>query len=698
MKKLVYFIILLVGMAHQVSGQELKLKMGTTGQNEIYATNVEVPYGIYTTLADRPIRESDPIVPIPPGAPTVDNVLKYLPGYGVVVRKNGNVYYVANKNAEPISPVYPGNLYYQGFPTEHQVGRIIYNATRKHFYEGISNERWIQIDNETNTFDYRYLTVSPREVYVDYDAGSTVFHVSSNVNDWTVRYFGGVWPSGHHVSSTTGSQNASITYNYSANTSNEIKTHRLLVSTGGGPYSVYDSFRLIQLYQSKFMFSNIIDVYGKEQSGTVPAAFRKKVNPGPERFFAWIASPTKTRMRIKYNNAPPTGGYAFADPTNGGYDYEFSGKPQEWAYEYQLKENRTGADRKIDIEVSFQKQDGTWRPWTNVNLKNSDGTPVIQASITPAFYATKKWSESYAGASQTSKDVGYVYPGGTNSLNVNIPTSKYVAQYGTEVQGITNAHTLVTSYAEAGAGNGAGTWKLPTDADLQNLKAVGFIPNRPFRYQELTGSMTSPIGGGTPNYNNWSHKYITFLDPTVQSENKYGYGNAFYVYDKTGKLVWFPDNGYKLHEYQSPFGHNRNILEQGLHIIGAAYGNPTNTDVTTPGSGMGGVVTCSTPPYTYHEYTTNHLSTRTIIDKSVPQNGVSIYNTIGTVTPLYTKDNKRTTYNGKVRTCTLSSDCGQPHGPVVGPSQHIYCGPWSNTSSTYTTNRTSTFTHRLVHD
>ena len=103
---------------------------------------------------------------------------------------------------------------------------------------------------------------------------------------------------------------------------------------------------------------------------------------------------------------------------------------------------------------------------------------------------------------------------------------------------------MVTGYTEAGVGNG---WKVPDEEDLKDLKIAGFIPNRPFYYYE------GKIPAADTKYNNWgiNSSNTVLLDSEVFSKQKYGYGNAFYLYDKTGSIVWFPINGRIEYYHQS---------------------------------------------------------------------------------------------------------------------------------------------------
>lgn len=695
MRKLLRLIMLLMIISHQgLWGQSLQ-KQPDSGSGEIFGTNVYTStylgwmFGTEYKMDKRSIRESTPILPEPADAPTIDGVLKYVEGYGVLVRKNGMVYPVANRGYSPVSLSNP--------TPEHKIGRIIYHKGaynnfnglyNSHFYEGVADGKWVQIDNKDSYIIPQYITVNPSDKYVDYDAGQTTFNVYSNVSNWQVA---GSY-SGINISPITGSLNAILSYSYTANTTNAYRIFNHSIYLPSNTNIPSGLFKVTQLYKPYFGYSNIINVYGKEQSGTVPAEFKGKVNPGPERFFAWIGSPTNFRMRIKYNDSPPSEGFAFSDPINGDYDYEFPGQSQEWAYEYQLKENKTGADRKISIEISYQKLDGDWRPWESINLKNSDGSFVTQASITPALYANRKWSERYAGANETAKNVGFVYP---NTPNGTI-SSKYVNQFGTELSDITNSHTLVTSYYESGIGSEAGTWKLPDDSDLQNLKTVGFIPNRPFKY---VGGNLSGLAPGNNTYNNWSTTRTTFLDNTVQSQNKVGYGNAFYLYDKTGKLIWFPENGMRVKSYNNFMNTNSEAISSGLYILGTNYGISTNTSKTSSDGGFYQPITCSLNNNTYTEYRLQRLGTSSTTTLSPPKNGVLINTTIGSTTPYYGGDSSSLTIEAKSRTCTPSPECGSSGTtPVFGPWQPFNCSPWQPANSYDYHSNNRSFTYRLVHD
>lgn len=681
MKKLIVALFFFVlGITH---AQRLVIEMNNSSE-EVMAKGVWVN----SALRDRPIREGQPMLP-PAGAPEKENELKYVPEHGVMVRKGALVYKVANQG---VSPIDLPNI-------AHKVGRIVYvnTAGQQHFYEGVENGKWIQIDNSSTTIIQNgYIIPNPKEFIVDYEAGQLSFDVLSN-KSWILSTI----QNGYTANPTSaGTNNVStvipVTVTYPMNSNKTSRTTTVNIKENPSTYlNINGVVTIKQLYKPYFAHSNIIDVHGKEQSGSIPAKYAGKVNPGPERFFAWMSSPQKIRMRIKYNGAAPAGGYAQVDAINGNYDYEFEGKGEEWAYEYQIKENRTGADRRISLEVSFQKMNGTWAPWEEVLTKNSNNSFITQSFVQD--YATKKWSERYAGASAISTDVGYIYN-----------NSAYIAQYGTEFTDtqnwqtqnneVHNNHAIVTSYAEAGAGNGAGTWKLPTDDDLLELKTVAFIPNRPFRLSSTSGSMRGIASLST--YSNWSVSKTTFLDPNVVSENKIGYGNAAYLYDKTQKLIWLPENGMKIRTGSSAGLVTR--YDNGVYISGRTISNTGKYEnVSGPTNTYDQYIQCranNNSNTLLEEKPERHETHRGRILSNSPE--VVTFRLISTIP---TTIDKKTNYifnswsaSGFERKCTKTEWCGQTFIP--GPVELVSCTNWQPQNWYSSVIEENYRTYRLVHD
>lgn len=615
----------------------------------------------------RPIPEKNPYTALPYTVIEEDGDMQYVPDAGGVLYRQGtDLYKVANEGFVPVTLPYLSSYNYPD--RLHELGKIIYYPYDGHFYEGVADGKWVQIDNPI------YLEILPENLFLDYPAGNFTYTINSEVN-WAIANFNN-YP-GYTFTPTTGTLNGTSVMAYPANTTiaNTVRTFRIREVNN----IITKNFTVTQYYKPYFAYTNIKDVYGKEQSGTIPSSYQKKVNPGPERFFLWASSNWNFRVRVKYNNAPLPQGYTNTDAVNGDYDYEFQGKGELWAYEYQLKENRTGADRAVGLEISYKRMDGSWDPWEDLNVKNTDNTNITQAYVHTTDYAARKWSTKFAGATAESQDVGYVYP-----------NSYYGSQFGTETTNIDNNHTLVTSYSETGVGNEAGTWKLPETSDLQDLKTAGFVPNRPFVYTGATSGLGSSLAANA-TYNNWNAAKTAFLDTTVATANKLGYGNAFYLYDKTGALIMMPRNGMLLNGSR----------DTNLRIIGKVIAPPSSSSSTTNDNYYFGYVYCVSPGggRTYSEPTRYMSSTQTTSSYSGKHNGVTIYNTIGGVTDNYYNNTSNNTWQeAQCRECTPSPECGSSSPVVIGPWAPFTCSAWVNCGNSWGGSSSSVWSVRLVHD
>ena len=612
----------------------------------------------------RPIPEKNPYTALPYTVIEEDGDMQYVPDAGGVLYRQGtDLYKVANEGFVPVTLPYLSSYNYPD--RLHELGKIIYYPYDGHFYEGVADGKWVQIDNPI------YLEILPENLFLDYPAGNFTYTINSEVN-WAIANFNN-YP-GYTFTPTTGTLNGTSVMAYPANTTiaNTVRTFRIREVNN----MIAKDFTVTQYYKPYFEYTNIVDVYGKEQSGTIPSPYQDKVNPGPERFFLWASSNWNFRVRIKYNNAPPTGGYANIDAVNGDYDYEFQGKAELFAYEYQIKENRTGADRSVGLEISYQRMNGNWDPWEDLNIKNTNNTNVMQAYVHTSDYATRQWSTKFAGATATSQDVSYVYP-----------NSSFSSQHGTEVSDINNSHTLVTSYSEAGAGNQAGTWKLPEDIDLQDLKKSGFVPNRPFVYNG-SGYIQGALSSLSP-YNYWSTNKTIFIDNNVQTQNKLGYGNAFYLYDKNGDLIWMPQNGIVTNSARTA----------GLYILGNETGSPYSNYDSYSTNELFGNVYCVLPSTTYSQPTRQITGYSTNSNYSAPHNGVTVLNTIGNITPgYYGSVYSYTTRYAKCRECTPNRQCGGGSNSVIGPFYPFSCTPWTDCSDGWGGSSSYKWSVRLVHD
>ena len=461
----------------------------------------------------RPIPEKNPYTALPYTVIEEDGDMQYVPDAGGVLYRQGtDLYKVANEGFAPVTLPYLSSYNYPD--RLHELGKIIYYPYDGHFYEGVADGKWVQIDNPI------YLEILPENLFLDYPAGNFTYTINSEVN-WAIANFNN-YP-GYTFTPATGTLNGTSVMAYPANTTiaNTVRTFRIREVNN----IITKNFTVTQYYKPYFAYTNIKDVYGKEQSGTIPSSYQKKVNPGPERFFLWASSNWNFRVRVKYNNAPLPQGYTNTDAVNGDYDYEFQGKGELWAYEYQLKENRTGADRAVGLEISYKRMDGSWDPWEDLNVKNTDNTDITQAYVNSAHYARSIWSQRYLGATQNSGDVGFVDP-----------SSAYNTQQGTEYFYTAVTPAIVNAYSESGTGNEAGKWRIPDANDLQDVKTAGFIPNRPFQINSLTGTLGSGVSNVYPYYT-WNVAKTTFL-----SASQVGYGNSAYLYDKNGTIAWLPSH------------------------------------------------------------------------------------------------------------------------------------------------------------
>ncbi|QHN64912.1 BACON domain-containing protein [Bergeyella cardium] len=602
-------------------------------------------------------------------APTENGKIKYTPTHGSVIRLENQNRPLRNRNFTPLG--FPNN------PHSHKVGKIIYYLN--HYWEGVEGNKWHLLDNAI------IFEVYPEVLTLDYNAGSTTINVYSN-GSWTSS---GLSIAGESLTPSSSSVNGHtpVTYNYPENNTDRISNRTIYFKREN--LNLTRTVKVVQNYKPKYLYSNILDVYGKEQSGTVPEEYKGKVNPGPERFFAWVTSPTKFRMRIKYNGGP-IGSYTHPDPVLGDYDYEYDGKGDIIAYEYQLKENLTNADRKIDLEISFQKANGDWEPWEDVGLKNSNNTAVTQSHL--QHKARRRWSKKYIGATEDAKDVSYVYQ--RLDHYKSLPSSYYKEQAGTWTTGLKNDNPLVTGYTEAGVGSG---WKVPDEEDLKDLKIAGFIPNRPFLY---TYDSPTRIPAADTKYNNWAinSSNTVLLDSEVFSKQKYGYGNAFYLYDKTGSMVWFPINGRIEYYRQSFFNLTEYSIDHKINLLGTHISNSSSTTETTDYYRYADYVTCyrngQSEPQHYLKYSvdTRNLGNKFKLGIISTQNGVDIKD------DQYISSYSLTESYGESRECTVTSSCYH-NGPVFGPAPPaIQCGRWKDFYDYYSFTKNYQYTYRLTHD
>ena len=595
--------------------------------------------------------------------PTENGKIKYTPTYGSVIRIGNQNRPLRNRNFTPLG--FPNN------PHSHKIGKIIYYMG--HYWEGVADNKWHLLDN-TNIFE-----VYPEVLTLDYNAGSTTINVYSN-GYWTSR--GLIAGESLTPSSSSVNGHTPVTYNYPENNTDRISNRTIYFKREN--LNLTRTVKVVQNYKPKYLYSNILDVYGKEQSGTVPEEYKGKVNPGPERFFAWVSSPTKFRMRIKYNGGP-IGSYTHPDPVLGDYDYEYDGKGDIIAYEYQLKENLTNADRKIDLEISFQKANGDWEPWEDVGLKNSNNTAVTQSHL--QHKARKRWSKRYVGATHDAQDVSFVYQRPSNLYEHTVYSSYYKEQAGTWTTGLKNDNPLVTGYTEAGVGNG---WKIPDNADFEDIKTAGFIPNRPFGQKR-------GIPAGDGKYNNWSWLRAEFINNDI-AKKQAGYGNAFYLYDKSGSIVWFPINGLDT-RYNSnigyPNGSHTYDIDHALYIMGEYLSEGFEKRNTIERNIYTSYVSCGrmSLPEVY-------LLDINYYNKVDPfYNSLKISHIIEGKSKLSYHSYDSSSSDIEQRKCTPSKECANGVGGSFGPlPPDVSCTAWEKKHSYEYHIYNRNWTYRLTHD
>ena len=216
------------------------------------------------------------------------------------------------------------------------------------------------------------------------------------------------------------------------------------------------------------------------------------------------------------------------------------------------------------------------------------------------------------------------------------------------------------------------------------------MPNRPFVYTGATSGLGSSLAANA-TYNNWNAAKTAFLDTTVATANKLGYGNAFYLYDKTGALIMMPRNGMLLNGSR----------DTNLRIIGKVIAPPSSSSSTTNDNYYFGYVYCVSPGggSTYSEPTRYISSTQTTSSYSGKHNGVTIYNTIGGVTDNYYNNTSNNTWQeAQCRECTPSPECGSSSPFVFGPWAPFTCSAWVNCGSWWGGSSSSVWSVRLVHD
>ena len=246
---------------------------------------------------------------------------------------------------------------------------------------------------------------------------------------------------------------------------------------------------------------------------------------------------------------------------------------------------------------------------------------------------------------------------------------------------------MVTGYTEAGVGNG---WKIPDNADFEDIKTAGFIPNRPFGQKR-------GIPAGDGKYNNWSWLRAEFINNDI-AKKQAGYGNAFYLYDKSGSIVWFPINGLDT-RYNSnigyPNGSHTYDIDHALYIMGEYLSEGFEERNTIERNIYTSYVSCGkmSLPEVY-------LLDINYYNKVDPfYNSLKISHIIEGKSKLSYHSYDSSSSNIEQRKCTPSKECANGVGGSFGPlPPDVSCTAWEKKHSYEYHSYNRNWTYRLTHD